>query len=47
MAGPSGQGLDGDTIDPGRTLNVHVRPGALEVCVPHPEEDPDLTTGKA
>lgn len=37
--------LDGDTIDPGRTLRVTVRPGALELCVPQPEESPDLAQG--
>ncbi|MGV8968370.1 MAG: diacylglycerol/lipid kinase family protein [Cellulomonas sp.] len=26
--------LDGDIIEPGRSLSVDVRPGALEVCVP-------------
>jgi len=26
--------LDGDVIDPGRTLAVAVRPGAIEICVP-------------
>lgn len=29
--------LDGDVIDPGRTLAVAVRPGALEICVPLPD----------
>ena len=37
--------LDGDVIEPGRTLDVTVRPGALELCVPQPEESPDLTEG--
>ena len=29
--------LDGDVIDPGRSLTITVRPGALELCVPRPE----------
>jgi YegS/Rv2252/BmrU family lipid kinase len=33
--------LDGDIIDPGRTLTVGVRPGALEICVPMPDAGPD------
>lgn len=33
--------LDGDVIDPGRTLTIAVRPGALEVCVPLPDSDSD------
>ena len=33
--------LDGDVIDPGRTLTITVRPGALEVCVPLPDGDSD------
>lgn len=37
--------VDGDAIDPGRRLTVTVRPGALELCVPRPEESPDLTEG--
>lgn len=37
--------VDGDAIEPGRTLTVTVRPGALELCVPRPEESPDLTEG--
>nr|WP_229688684.1 diacylglycerol kinase family protein [Micromonospora yangpuensis] len=35
--------LDGDLITPGRTLLAEVRPGALWLCVPQPEEAPDLT----
>ncbi|MFC7545869.1 diacylglycerol/lipid kinase family protein [Plantactinospora sp. GCM10030261] len=35
--------LDGDVIDPGRTLNVRVRPEALWLCVPRPEEAPDIS----
>jgi diacylglycerol kinase family enzyme len=34
--------LDGDLIEPGRTMKVHVKPGALTLCVPVPESDPDL-----
>jgi diacylglycerol kinase family enzyme len=37
--------VDGDAIDPGHRLTVTVRPGALELCVPRPEESPDLTEG--
>jgi len=33
--------LDGDVIDPGRTLAVAVRPSALEICVPLPDGGPD------
>lgn len=29
--------LDGDVIDPGCSLTITVRPGALELCVPRPE----------
>jgi diacylglycerol kinase family enzyme len=34
--------LDGDLIEPGRTLTIGVRPRALLLCVPQPESDPDL-----
>ncbi|MEU6074281.1 diacylglycerol kinase family protein [Micromonospora sp. NPDC047074] len=34
--------LDGDLIEPGRTLKVEIRRRALWLCVPRPEEDPDL-----
>jgi diacylglycerol kinase family enzyme len=37
--------LDGDVIEPGRTLCVTVRPQALVLCVPRPERAPDLATG--
>jgi diacylglycerol kinase family enzyme len=37
--------LDGDVIEPGRSLTVTVRPGALELCVPQPERSPDLAEG--
>lgn len=34
--------LDGDLIEPGRTLKIGLRPRALLLCVPQPESDPDL-----
>ena len=34
--------LDGDLIEPGRSLKIHVRPGALLLCVSRPAGDPDL-----
>ena len=34
--------LDGDLIEPGRSLKITVKPGALLLCVPLPESDPDL-----
>ncbi|XVV10970.1 diacylglycerol/lipid kinase family protein [Actinoplanes sp. CA-131856] len=34
--------LDGDLIDPGRHLKIHVKPSALLLCVPVPAGDPDL-----
>jgi diacylglycerol kinase family enzyme len=34
--------LDGDVIEPGRELRVEVRPRALWLCVPQPEQAPDL-----
>ncbi|MCU1432958.1 MAG: diacylglycerol kinase [Actinotalea sp.] len=37
--------LDGDVIEPGRTLSVTVRPAALELCVPQPERSADLAEG--
>jgi diacylglycerol kinase family enzyme len=37
--------VDGDVIEPGRSLTVTVRPGALELCVPQPERSPDLAEG--
>jgi diacylglycerol kinase family enzyme len=37
--------LDGDVIDPGRSLLVTVRPGVLELCVPQPEESEDIAEG--
>ena len=35
--------LDGDLIEPGRSLKVQIKPRALLLCVPVPESDPDLT----
>lgn len=37
--------LDGDVIDPGRTLAATVRPGALLLCVYQPDRSPDLAEG--
>lgn len=34
--------LDGDLIDPGRTLRIGMRRRALLLCVPQPDSDPDL-----
>ena len=34
--------LDGDLIEPGKTMRIHVRPKALLLCVPLPASDPDL-----
>lgn len=34
--------LDGDLIEPGRALKISVKPGALLLCVPLPDADPDL-----
>jgi diacylglycerol kinase family enzyme len=34
--------LDGDLIEPGRTMKIQVRHRALLLCVPRPEGDPDL-----
>jgi diacylglycerol kinase family enzyme len=39
---PQPRELDGDLIEPGRALRAEVRPGALWLCVPRPEEAPDL-----
>jgi diacylglycerol kinase family enzyme len=35
--------LDGDVVDPGRSLRVEVRPQAIWLCVPRPEQDKDLS----
>ncbi len=34
--------LDGDLIEPAKTLKITVRPRALLLCVPRPAADPDL-----
>jgi diacylglycerol kinase family enzyme len=34
--------LDGDLIDPGKSMKIHVRHRALLLCVPQPDSDPDL-----
>jgi diacylglycerol kinase family enzyme len=34
--------LDGDLVEPGRSLRVEVRPQAIWLCVPRPEQDKDL-----
>ncbi|MGC5022630.1 diacylglycerol/lipid kinase family protein [Micromonospora sp. DT47] len=35
--------LDGDLIDPGRSLKAEIRPESLWLCVPRPERHPDLS----
>jgi diacylglycerol kinase family enzyme len=42
---PQPRQLDGDLIEPDRTLTVTVRPQALVLCVPRPAEAPDLAEG--
>ncbi|MEH1012959.1 diacylglycerol kinase family protein [Micromonospora sp. CPCC 206060] len=39
---PQPRELDGDLIEPDRTLRVEVRPEAFWLCVPRPEQAPDL-----
>jgi diacylglycerol kinase family enzyme len=34
--------LDGDLIESGRVLKIHIKPRALLLCVPLPDGDPDL-----
>ena len=34
--------LDGDLIDPGKSMKIHIKPRALLLCVPQPDSDPDL-----
>ncbi|MFC0003891.1 diacylglycerol/lipid kinase family protein [Micromonospora siamensis] len=34
--------LDGDLIDPGRSLAAEIKPQSLWLCVPRPEQHPDL-----
>lgn len=40
---PEPRELDGDVIEPGRTLNVRIRPEALWLSVPRPADAPDLS----
>jgi YegS/Rv2252/BmrU family lipid kinase len=42
---PQPRQLDGDLIEPHRSLKVSVRPKALLLCVPEPAESPDLVEG--
>lgn len=35
--------LDGDLIEPGRSLTAEIRPESLWLCVPRPEQHPDLS----
>ncbi len=42
---PQPRQLDGDVLEPGRTLEVTVRPRSLWVCVHQPDEAPDLAEG--
>jgi diacylglycerol kinase family enzyme len=39
---PQPRQLDGDLIDPGRSLKIQIKPRALLLCVPQPDSDPDL-----
>jgi diacylglycerol kinase family enzyme len=39
---PQPRQLDGDLIDPGKSLKAEIKPRALLLCVPRPEGDPDL-----
>jgi diacylglycerol kinase family enzyme len=39
---PQPRQLDGDLIEPHRALRITVRPQALLLCVPQPEESADL-----
>lgn len=39
---PQPRQLDGDVIEPGRSLDVRVEPRAIWLCVPRPEGAPDL-----
>jgi diacylglycerol kinase family enzyme len=34
--------LDGDLIEPGKTMKIHIKHRALLLCVPRPASDPDL-----
>ena len=40
---PQPRQLDGDLIDPGKTMQITIKPNALLLCVPRPASDPDLT----
>ncbi len=42
---PQPRELDGDVIEPDRTLSVVVRPGAVLLCVAQPDHSPDLAEG--
>jgi len=42
---PEPRELDGDVIAPGRSMEITMRPGALTLCVPQPEESSDLAEG--
>ncbi|MCB7135108.1 diacylglycerol/lipid kinase family protein [Cellulosimicrobium marinum] len=42
---PQPRQLDGDVVEPGRRLDVTVRPAALHVCVYQPEESADIAEG--
>ncbi|UQU68484.1 diacylglycerol kinase [Couchioplanes caeruleus] len=39
---PQPRQLDGDLIDPGKSMTIGVRHRALLLCVPQPDSDPDL-----
>ena len=39
--------LDGDLIDPGKRMKIHVKHRALLLCVPQPDSDPDLAYDSA
>jgi diacylglycerol kinase family enzyme len=41
-ARPQPRQLDGDLIDPGKSMSIGVRHKALLLCVPQPDSDPDL-----
>lgn len=42
---PQPRQLDGDVLEPGRTLEVTVEPASLWVCVHQPDTSPDLAEG--
>ncbi|AEE46430.1 diacylglycerol/lipid kinase family protein [Cellulomonas fimi] len=42
---PQPRQLDGDVLEPGRTLEVKVEPSSLWVCVHQPDSSPDLAEG--